>query len=315
MIEEDSPPADTALPPVVRAAWVQRSPTEAFRIFTEEIGAWWPLPTHGVFGAQAGTVVFRNGDLIERSIDGTEAVWGEVISWNPPHQIVVAWHPGHDRSEASEVEVFFQPEGSGTCVVIRHGGWETFGSAGEQRRSAYVGPNAWGYVLDHFGDGSEYRREAAETAELTIAYADFFEEAEAGGFGSAPAGEWNADQVVAQVSLNDLAMLGVCQALIHRETVRFENMTCQDLDVLAHWIDDCGSMEELIGRGRQLSSLVVRSLVRLSPEQLDTQVPCRLAHDGQVVLNQPMPWRVVALEIQASKHLPAHTDQLRDLRI
>ena len=305
---------DTALAHVVRSAWVQRSPTEAFRVFTEEIGAWWPLPSHGLFGTQAGTVVFGNGRLIEYSIEGNEAIWGEVISWDPPHQLLIAWHPGSDRSDASVVEVNFESEGSGTSVVVRHRGWEAFGAMAAQRRLAYVGPNAWGYVLDHFGDGAEHRPDVAETAGLTTAYAQFFDEAEAGGFGPAPAGEWSAEQVVAHVSLNDIAILGVCQAIIHLETISFENQTCQDLEVLTRWIEDSGSFDELIGRGRHLSSLVVRSLRRLSPQQRETQVHCRLSHDGQVVLNHPMPWEALALETQASQHLVAHTDQLRDLR-
>ena len=53
---------------------------------------------------------------------------------------------------------------------------------------------------------------------------------------------------------------------------------------------------------------------RLDPDQLATAVPCRLFHDGELVLDGPMPWGRLAADTQASVHLPAHTGQLRDLR-
>ena len=53
------------IPPVIRAAWVDRPAEEAFQVFTQEIGAWWPLPTHGLFGDRSGSVHFRDGKLIE----------------------------------------------------------------------------------------------------------------------------------------------------------------------------------------------------------------------------------------------------------
>ena len=50
-------------PPVVRAATVERSADAAFTIFTDQIGAWWPLPTHGIFGDSSGGVHFADGHL------------------------------------------------------------------------------------------------------------------------------------------------------------------------------------------------------------------------------------------------------------
>lgn len=39
-----------------------------------------------------------------------------------------------------------------TRVVIEHRGWEAFGDAGFASRRSYVGPRAWGSVIDHFAD-------------------------------------------------------------------------------------------------------------------------------------------------------------------
>lgn len=299
--------------PIIRAATVCRPPEESFRVFTEEIGAWWPLPTHGLFGDQSGGLMFRDGQLIELALDGAETVWGEIRVWDPPHRLVVSWHPGRADDEASEVEVLFERDGAGTRVVLEHRGWEAFGADAMQRRRGYIGPNAWGYVLDHFADGAEAQLDEG-LIRLVAAYKGFFDVAELGGFGAPPAGEWSADQVMAHVALNDLAMVRVCQALVHGESARFENQVCQNVDVLARWMDASDGQAELIARARQTSKQVVAGISRLSSDQRDEFVHCHMTHDGQVVLDDVRPWGAIAIDVQAEVHLPAHTQQLRDLR-
>ncbi|MDW3220248.1 MAG: SRPBCC domain-containing protein [Acidimicrobiales bacterium] len=304
----------TTPPPVVRAAWVPRTPDDAFRIFTEEIGAWWPLPTHGIFGDESGGVVFADDRVVERSLSGEESVWAEVRVWEPPARLVLSWHPGRDHDDASEVEVNFHADEDGTRVVLEHRGWETFGADAMGRRRSYVGPNAWGHALDHFADGAESPADRSELEALDAAYAMFFAEAETGGFGPAPAGEWTAAEVIAHVALNDLAMIGVCQAIVHGRTTTFANERCQDPAVLARWTTAAGDQTGLIDRGRATSRQVVAALARLTPEQLAAEVHCRLLHAGAVMLDGPRPWGGVAIETQAEMHLPAHVGQLRALR-
>lgn len=304
----------TAHPPVMRAAIVRRTPAEAFEIFTAEIGAWWPLPSHGLFGDEAGALSFRDEMLIEQATDGREVVWGEVRAWEPPHRLVISWHPGRQVSDASQVAVTFEEVADGTRVVIEHAGWEAFGDEAMMRRRSYVGPNAWGYVLDHFADGAEVRADMVDTSALRDAYASFFAEAETGSFGPPAPGEWSAEQVVAHVALNDAAMVAVCQALVHGGDLRFENDVCQDLAVLEAYIEAATDFAGLIARGRTVSQLVLRSLERLSPEQLNTDVHCRLRHYDDVMVDAPRPWEAVAVDTQTAMHLPAHTQQLRDLR-
>jgi len=43
-------------------------------------------------------------------------------------------------------------------------------------------------------------------------------------------------------------------------------------------------------------------------------VPCRLVDHGEVMVDGPMEWGRLAVTVQASRHLPGHTDQLRALR-
>jgi uncharacterized protein YndB with AHSA1/START domain len=310
------PPEQTTdqIPPIMRATSVAVPLERAFELFTKEIGAWWPLPTHGLYADRAGGVEFRHGFLVEYAVDGAEEIWGSVRVWEPPNRLVISWHPGRDTSEASEVEVHFEPDGHGTRIILEHRGWEAFGRDVMARRHSYVGPNAWGFVLDHFSDLADPRPDAPDLAVLTTAYDEFFAEAESDVFGSPADGEWDADQVLAHVALNDAALLAVCQSIVHGRSAPFENLTSQDPEVLLRWIAATGSKAALIERGRQTARVLHSALSRLSLEQLSTHVHCRLAHDGEIVLNGPRPWRSLAIETQAAMHIPAHTAQLRDLR-
>ena len=306
----------SALPPVLRAAFVARPVDETFAVFTGQIGAWWPLPTHGLFGAEAGAVAFEGGRLVERAVDGRTTVWAEVLHWEPPHRLVLAWHPGDDPAAASEVEVrFTASDGGGTRVELEHRGWERFGEQARARRHRYEGPSAWGHVLDHFAGVADPRPDAVDLTALAAAYEEFFAEAERGGFGPPPAGEWDAERVVAHVALNDLAMTAVAHALVHRRAdVEFGNTTCQDPQVLDGWVAATGDLGALVARGRRLAEVAMAAVARLDPEQRAAEVPCRLFHDGELVLDAARPWGTLAVHTQATVHLPAHAGQLRDLR-
>ncbi len=301
--------------PIVRSAYVQRSPEDAFRIFTSEIGAWWPLPTHGMFGDRSASVSFRDGQVIETAVDGTDVVWGEVRAWDPPTRLVIAWHPGRSADDASEVEVTFHPEGDGTTVVLEHRGWEQFGEDARARRRSYIGPNAWGYVLDHFADGVELHDDSPDLTELAQAYDAFFALAAAGDFGPPSKPGWDADRTIAHVALNDLAINVVCQSIIHRsaDTIRFENAVCHDEEALVGWIERAGDRAELVARGRAVASQVMASLRRLTEDQRNTMVHCTLLHEGEVMVDDLRPWGVISTVVQAQMHLPAHVEQLTNL--
>ncbi len=305
--------------PVLRSAHVRRPVEEAFEVFTAQLGAWWPLPTHSALGESSAGVAFEAGRLVERGVDGTELVWGEVLVWDPPHRLVMSWHPGRApgaTGEASEVEVRFLDQGAdGTRVELEHRGWEHFGDSALLKRRGYVGPGAWGTVLEHFADVAETRADGVDLGVLEVAYADFFAEAERGGFGPAQAGEWGADEVLAHVALNDLAMVRVAHRLVHREEdLLFENVLCQDPALLAAEVSRCADLAERVARGRAVAAVAMAAVARLDEEQRSALVHCRLRHDGEVVLDAPLPWGQLAIDAQAARHLPAHLGQLGDLR-
>lgn len=299
--------------PILRATYVQRTPAETFALFTDRIGAWWPLRTHGTFGARAGGLEFRDGHLVERSLGGEEAVWGEVLEWQPPARLVITWHPGRPADRPSVVEVSFLGDGTGTRVELCHRGWEVFGDEAATRRDVYVGPGTWGSVLDTFTDLGDKLAPATDTVELAAAYDTFFAAAGAGGFGPPPAGEWSAEEVVAHVALNDDAMSAQCRALIHGAAEPFTNVLAIDPARLAELCDgrDLATLVEL---GRRRADQLLALLARLNPAQLSTPVHCTLRDGDELMVDAPIEWATVALRIQPARHLPAHTAQLHALR-
>src|SRR6266542_1795482 len=127
--------AGAGIPPVMRTVTVNRPVEEAFRIFTEEIGSWWPLETHSIAASEhegerikAETVVMEGkvgGRIYEVMSDGSEAAWGELLVWQPPHRLVLAWQPAR---HLTEVEVWFTADGEGTRVDLEHRGWDGLGN-------------------------------------------------------------------------------------------------------------------------------------------------------------------------------------------
>jgi uncharacterized protein YndB with AHSA1/START domain len=138
--------------PVLVAIDVRRGIEEAFRVFTAEIGTWWPVAAHSVEPDKVETVVLEGragGRLYERWHDGGEVDWGRVLAWEPPARLVLSWSPSLERRAATEVEVrFVAVEPDHTRVELEHRGWERLGDLATQARSSYEG--GWPGVLDAF---------------------------------------------------------------------------------------------------------------------------------------------------------------------
>jgi uncharacterized protein YndB with AHSA1/START domain len=137
--------------PVHKALVVDCSPERAFEVFTRGLGTWWPLGMHSIGGERITEVVFEEqvgGRIFERHDDGGEGEWGRVLAWEPPTRFVMTWYPGHDSSEATELEVCFAAEGDGTRVDLEHRGWEILAGRAQETRSGY--DSGWGEVLSHY---------------------------------------------------------------------------------------------------------------------------------------------------------------------
>ena len=89
--------------PIEQSVHVDCSVDDAFRLFTERFGDWWP----GEDSERAA---------IER---------GTVTLWDPPRRIRFTWRRDHDQTVTAD----FHVEADGTRVTVIHTGWQHAGAA------------------------------------------------------------------------------------------------------------------------------------------------------------------------------------------
>jgi uncharacterized protein YndB with AHSA1/START domain len=152
------------LPPVRQTILVNASQERAFHVFTAKYGTWTP-PDHHLGPAALETVTIEprvGGRWYERGVDGTECDWGEVLTWEPPHRVVLAWKINGewkydpDVSRASEVEVRFIVEGPNrTRVELEHRAFERHGSGAESVQRGVGSPEGWAGIILRFVAAAE----------------------------------------------------------------------------------------------------------------------------------------------------------------
>jgi uncharacterized protein YndB with AHSA1/START domain len=93
---------------------------EAFALFTDTIGEWWP-PERRHLPDPSSTVVLDPRRFVERDAGGTEIELGRVLEWVAPERLVLDWYPGTGPDHPTRVTVRFVPEDEGTRVLVEHG--------------------------------------------------------------------------------------------------------------------------------------------------------------------------------------------------
>jgi hypothetical protein len=99
----------------------------------------------------------RGGRIFERTSEGVEHEWGEVLVWQPPRRLTYLWHIYGTRAQATEVDVTFERHAEGTRVTIVHRGWERLGAAGQSLRERNTA--GWGGVVPAFVEAASARFE------------------------------------------------------------------------------------------------------------------------------------------------------------
>ncbi len=151
----------TLTEPVRSTLTVPLPVTEAFALFTERLGTWWPRdytwsretlqyigldPRAGGGCYEIGPHEFRND-------------WGRVLAWEPPHRLLLAWQigprrePEPDPAKASEVEVRFEVTDPGhTKVTLEHRGFERHGGEAAAYRDAMASAKGWPWILERYAE-------------------------------------------------------------------------------------------------------------------------------------------------------------------
>jgi uncharacterized protein YndB with AHSA1/START domain len=143
--------------PVRKQVTVQTPQALAFEVFCQRMGSWWN-PGHHIAQTPFAEVVIEpreGGRWLERDADGNECVWGSVLSWQPPHRLVLGWQLdqswAYDPDLVTEVEVRFVEEGpSTTRVELEHRNLDRFGPAATGIRDALDGADGWAGLLRRY---------------------------------------------------------------------------------------------------------------------------------------------------------------------
>lgn len=137
------------------AVEVPCDPVTAFDIFTRDIGTWWKRGTHYWNDSGRGMELRLEprvgGRLLEvydlETGEGFEV--GRVLVWDPGKRLVFTWRQANwESSEFTEVEVLFEPAGSGTRVTVEHGGWDRVPAADPGQIEGYG--HGWGELLGFY---------------------------------------------------------------------------------------------------------------------------------------------------------------------
>lgn len=139
----------STLAPIVKTRTVACDPERAFTVFTREVGTWWPTETHALHPGEVEQVVWEEhvgGIVYELATSGARATWATVLTWEPPHRLVIAWQVNPERL-GTELEVRFTEIDGGTRVDVEHRGFENVAD-GATMRSGY--DTGWEHVLAQY---------------------------------------------------------------------------------------------------------------------------------------------------------------------
>ena len=135
----------TVVEPITKHLTVDCTPDLAFQYFTENIGAWWPLATHGISKERTGQGAINcvmegrvGGRVYEVAHTQEEFDWGVVLIWEPGSLVSWTWHLSHPPEQSTQIHVSFDDAGNGkTNISLVHDHWENWGEEGAEYREGY----------------------------------------------------------------------------------------------------------------------------------------------------------------------------------
>lgn len=141
----------TELAPVTAEVTVPVDPATAFRLYVSRPGR--QHPAEGQSG-RPHRIVYEpldGGDWYELDAEGRRYPWGRVLTWDPPHRLVLSWMVGAqdgpwsydpDPDHASRAEITFTGTDGGTLVRVVHTGFQAHAGGDSIRRGVH-GPTGW----------------------------------------------------------------------------------------------------------------------------------------------------------------------------
>ena len=146
--------------PIRKTLAVKATPEKAFAVFTDGLDRWWPR-THTIGETPLKRAVLEpraGGRWYGLSEAGVEDPWGEVLAWEPPTRLLLAWRINArfkcDPNVHTEVEVRFTDLGDGnTRVDFEHRGLDRMGEGIAETAVRMDG--GWDLILASFKQAAE----------------------------------------------------------------------------------------------------------------------------------------------------------------
>jgi uncharacterized protein YndB with AHSA1/START domain len=143
---------------VRKVSMVAAPPAVAWRVFTEQMGTWWPLSVYKIGKVNAVDAVVEprvGGRWYERGDDGSTCDWGRVLVWEPPSRLVLSWDVSadwqYDPDLKTEIEIrFIAACGDGTRVELEHRKLDRYGARRAEMRRIFDTEGDWGRLLAMF---------------------------------------------------------------------------------------------------------------------------------------------------------------------
>jgi len=133
------------LPPIIKTIEVPCGQQQAFKIFLEDLGRWWPGDRFSVsafYGKPPREIHVEaraGGRIVELAHNGTEHLWGTLRTYDPYQSLSMDFHIAQPASHASLLELNFVPLGpKRTRVTLTHSGWEAFGKQAKMMMGGYL---------------------------------------------------------------------------------------------------------------------------------------------------------------------------------
>jgi uncharacterized protein YndB with AHSA1/START domain len=141
---------------------VAAPPQKAFSVFTDGFDRWWPK-SHTIGTATLKKAIIeprQGGRWYGVDENGHEDDWGEVLAWEPPDRLLLAWRINgkwtYDANLLTEIEVRFTATADGgTHVEFEHRHLERMGEGAAEARAAMDSPGGWGGILEGFKQAAE----------------------------------------------------------------------------------------------------------------------------------------------------------------
>lgn len=139
---------------IIKKQLTVEAPIEkAFRVFTAQMGTWWPKMHHIGTSPLVDCVVEPRvgGRWYEVCEDGSQFEWGKVLAWDPPNLLVLAWQLNgefkYDPALITEVVVKLTAlSATQTRVDFEHRDIDKIGTAATRDMME----QGWGQILDGF---------------------------------------------------------------------------------------------------------------------------------------------------------------------